>query len=977
MEKIYRVENPSLETDEILLEETIFHNANGYIGVRGCLEEGCPKNIPSIRGSYINGFYDFARMEQAEKLCGLIEEKQTILNVADTQTIRLYVDGEPFSLFEGTVESNSRILNMEAGFTERKVVWVSPEGKKVQIECRRMTSFVRLPLFLMKYSVKALNFQGTVSIESVHSGEVENYYDPNDPRVAGERAQYLKPVRRHIKKGISKNLSEDILRAVFEEISEISLLESETVKSALRVCSAVSHRFELPCQVKTDENGHSVIKTITFDLKKDQEAVLYKYTVFSDSVRNADCSQEAISYLEEVLKVPVEELYEEQRCYLSDYWERAFLEIKGDEQLNEAVSYNMYELLQSVGKDRYCNVAAKGLSGEGYEGHYFWDTEMYIEPYFLLTTPEIVKNLISYRYTTLQWAKENAAALGHRKGALYPWRTIMGKECSGYFPSGSAAYHINGDIAYSIISYYLVTKDLEFIREKGMEIMVETARLWMDMGVWHEGTFRIHEVTGPDEYTCMVNNNYYTNVLAKYHLYWVGKFDELLDGQPFALKEELEEFKQASERMYLPYDAELGINPQDDSFLEKKVWDLAKTPKEKFPLLLHYHPLYLYRHQVCKQADTVLAHFILEDMQSMETIRKSFLYYEKITTHDSSLSTAVFSIVASRLGMEEKAYSYFGDSAKLDLFNTHNNTKDGIHTANMGGNYMAVVYGFGGVRIKETGLYLAPSLPKDWESYRFKIYYEGRRILVETAKSGCKLILEEGEPVKLHLYGKEYLLMDCIEQKKKYRAVIFDLDGVICYTDHYHYLAWKEIADKLGIHFDEEVNNRLRGVSRKESFDIILEKYEKTLSEKEKEEYIAQKNAVYVELLGEMSPSDLPLEVKDTLESLRNKGMKLAIGSSSKNAGKILDKLGLGTFFDAVSDGNCISRSKPDPEVFLKAAEYLGMDAADCLVVEDAAAGIQAAVAAGMDSAGLLEAAKEEGCTYALDSISDLVKIIK
>lgn len=958
LEKIYKVDCKSLTAEAILLQETIFHNANGYIGIRGCLEEGCPQEIHSIRGSYINGFYDFARMNQAEKLCGLVEEKQTILNVADTQTMRLHIDGETFSLFEGEVEENSRTLNMEEGWSERCVIWKSPKGKRIKIRSRRMVSFVRLPLFLMKYSVEPLNFQGHVVIESLHSGEVENYYNPDDPRVAGERNVYLIPVYAGVEE-------------------DISVLESATVKSNLRVCTAVTHKVNLPGQIETVEKGHSIEKKISLNLKEGEEAVIYKYTVFSDSIRNSDCRESAIRCLKEMAAVLPGKLYHEQKEYMDDYWKKAELEIIGDDELNLAVCYNLYELLQSVGKDRYCNITAKGLSGEGYEGHYFWDTEMYIEPFFLLTNPSIVKNLISYRYTTLEQAKENATVLGHSKGALYPWRTIMGKECSGYFPSGSAAYHINGDIAYSIIAYYLATKDLDFIREKGMEILVETARLWIDAGAWYEGSFRINEVTGPDEYTCMVNNNYYTNALAKYHLYWVVKFDSLLGGQNYAKKEEIEEFEEASAKMYLPYNEKLGINPQDDSFLEKKIWNLSDTPKDKFPLLLHYHPLYLYRHQVCKQADTVLAHFILEDMQSLETIRNSFLYYEKITTHDSSLSTAVFSIVASKLGLEEKAYQYFGDSAKLDLYNRHHNTKDGIHTANMGGSYMTAVYGFGGVRMKETGLFLAPSLPKTWKGYKFKICYEDSLIRVEVHKQGCRVILEEGNSIKLFLYGKEYLLTDCIEQKNCYQAVIFDLDGVICHTDHYHYLAWKQVADELGIPFDEQINNRLRGVSRKESFEIILENYEGKLSEEEKALYISKKNDIYVNLLEQMSESDLKEEVRQTLESLRSKGLKLAVGSSSKNTKKILNKLGLADFFDAVSDGNNITRSKPDPQVFQMAAQYIEVAPKYCLVVEDATMGVQAAIAAGMDSAALTDARKGNACTYKLDSFADLVKIIK
>jgi len=449
--------------------------------------------------------------------------------------------------------------------------------------------------------------------------------------------------------------------------------------------------------------------------------------------------------------LPVADIYRAQEEYLARYWKRAHVEISGDDELNLALHYNMYQLLQSVGKDAHCNIAAKGLSGEGYEGHYFWDTEMYVQPYFLLTNPEIVKNLIAFRGATLGHARENARALGHGSGALYPWRTIMGKECSGYYVSGSAAYHINGDIAHSIISYYFATLDLAFIESVGLEILVETARLWLDAGNWHEGSFQIHEVTGPDEYTCMVSNNYFTNALAKHHLLWTAKFCEMLPTQSLASAEEIAAFKKASLAMYLPYDKDLDINPQDDSFLRKKAWDLSKTPKEKFPLLLNYHPLYLYRHQVCKQADTVLAHFVLEDMQSLETMRNSYLYYEKITTHDSSLSTAIFSAMASKLGMKEKAYDYFGDSAKLDLFDAHGNTKDGIHTANMGGAYMAIVYGFGGLRVKEDGLHLSPWLPAAWEGYEFKVCFRGALLCVKVDKTGIRVTREEGPQVDVHL----------------------------------------------------------------------------------------------------------------------------------------------------------------------------------------------------------------------------------
>ncbi len=749
---IYRISDPLLDNDSLLLQETLFHNANGYVGVRSNFEEGYPDGMQTIRGTYINGFYDFAPMKQAEKLYGLIEEKQTILNVADVQGICLNIDQEEFSVFDGQLLACERYLDMAAGITVRRVVWRSESGKEVEICIKRMASYQCLSLFTIEYSVTALNFDGFLSFTSTHAGDVQNYCNPDDPRVAGENFEHLVPVRAQL-------------------IDGTSCLVTKTAKSNLSVCTLVRNVLSKDCASEQNLVGHRSIYKATASIVKDETVVLKKYCIFSDSLRFINYVDHAFREMDAVLSIPLEIHYARQKEYLIKFWNQTSLDIDGDEELALAIRYNLYQLIQSVGKDEYSNIAAKGLSGEGYEGHYFWDTEMYIQPFFVLTNPAIAKNLIFFRYRTLKEARENARLLGHQSGALYPWRTIMGKECSGYFPSGTAAYHINGDIAYAIVSYYLATKDLEMIAQQGAEIIFETARLWIDTGNEYEGRFCINEVTGPDEYTCMVNNNYFTNVSAQYHLRWAVRFYELLKkagrlapvAEKIGLKEdEIAAFARAADTMYLPYDETLKINPQDDSFLQKEIWNIAATPKEKFPLLLHYHPLYLYRYQVCKQADTVLSHVIFEDAQSEETMRNSFLYYEKITTHDSSLSTGIFSIMASRLRMTKKAYDYFGDSAKLDLFNTHHNTKDGIHTANMGSSYMVMVYGFGGLRLKETGLYFSPSLPEKWNGYQFRICYEGSHIQVAVGRESVEFTLLDGAAKNLFVYGKPYELNDMI-----------------------------------------------------------------------------------------------------------------------------------------------------------------------------------------------------------------------
>lgn len=735
----YEIKDFKLDNDSLMVYETIFHNANGYIGVRSNFEEGYPDGYNSIRGSYINGFYDIVSMPQAEKLFGFVEEKQTIINVADVQTIKLIINGEYFSMFDGEVLESTRMLDMKKGTTLRNVVWKSPKNDEVEISIKRMASFTHLNLFTIEYSVKALNSDCEIELISEHKGDVKNYFDPNDPRVAGEENNHI------------------IIEDSYTE-NNVSYIFSKTVTSNLKFATAVKNRVFV---------NDTEVETLKNNIKKDETVTLVKYCIFADELRCGDqLRKEIIDMSNELSNTAISELYQEQENYLNEYWETASLEIEGDDDLAIATKYNLYQLIQSVGKDEHANIGAKGISGEGYEGHYFWDTEMYIQPFFVLSNPEISKNLISHRYSILDNARENARILGHKKGALYPWRTISGTECSGYFPAGSAQYHINGDIAHSIVDYYLVTKDFDFIAEKGAEIIFETARLWIDAGTFVDDKFEIHEVTGPDEYTCLVNNNYYTNACAKYNLYWAVQFYKMLKkaNRLDVIKkidldiDEVVEFKVAEKSMLLLRDEKLGINPQDDSFLRKKKWDIENTPEDKFPLLLHYHPMYIYRHQVLKQADTVLAHFVFEDYQDIETIRKSFEYYEDITTHDSSLSTCIYSIVASKLGMHDKAYEYFGDSALLDLFNTHKNTKDGIHTANMAGNYMVVVYGFAGLRIKESGLYLNPYLPKQWTSYKFTINYNNSKINFEINKDCVIITLLAGEQQEIFVNNEKVIL---------------------------------------------------------------------------------------------------------------------------------------------------------------------------------------------------------------------------
>ncbi|MCI1772655.1 MAG: family 65 glycosyl hydrolase [Paenibacillus lautus] len=747
----WNISNPDLSQQALLNMESIFALGNGYLGVRGNFEEGYGDRLSTIRGTYLNAFHDVIEIPYGEKLFAFPDTQQKLVNNIDAQTVLIYLgdEKEPFRLDHGTITAHERRLHMDKGYSERIVQWKSPEGKEIKLTFRRLVSFSHRELFAIDVRMEPVNFNGQVRIVSTVNGKVKNYTNANDPRVGAGHAERMTVIDAGVK-------------------GSDAYVVDETMASKLRAACVTRHRLNADADIRLEAGTGEV--TFTAVLPLTGPIQFTKYNLYTDSLRHGqDMLERGIQLQEELKDTSFEDLLAEQGEYLNDYWKSADVVIQNDDQLQEGIRFNLFQLLQSAGRDKHSNISAKGLSGEGYEGHYFWDTEIYMFPVFLMTQPDIARQLLLYRYSTLEQARDRAREMGHRQGALFPWRTISGTECSSFFPSGTAQYHISADIAYSYIQYYLAEQDRDFLLSYGAEVLIETARLWADIGHYYNGAFHIDEVTGPDEYTCCVNNNYYTNVMAKHNLKWAAKSCAILEsydvqgfkslcGRLGVTADEISAWAKAADAMLLPYDEALGINPQDDTFLRKAVWDFENTPEDKYPLLLNYHPLTIYRYQVCKQADTVLAHFLLEDEQSLETIQRSYDYYEGITTHDSSLSSCIFSIMASKIGNMDKAYDYFIETARLDLDNTHGNTKDGLHMANMGGTWMSIVYGFAGMRLKESGLSLSPAIPKDWEKYAFRLNFRGRLIGVNIEKDGVTLEIVEGESIEIKLYGEAVTL---------------------------------------------------------------------------------------------------------------------------------------------------------------------------------------------------------------------------
>ena len=555
----------------------------------------------------------------------------------------------------------------------------------------------------------------------------------------------------------------------------LGVLVQKTRHSQMALACAAANRVETRnpggVSVFPGIDGDLVKTEYRFDAQAGEKITLDKFICYTTTIDLAEQELRAAASAEvlQAAQAGYEKLRLDQAAFLAKFWHNSDIEIGGDVSLQQGIRFNIFHLLQSTGRDGRTNIAAKGLTGEGYEGHYFWDTETFVLPFFLYNTPEISRKLLEYRYNTIDRARERARQMSHNRGALFPWRTINGDECSAYYPAGTAQYHIDADIAFAVKRYVEATGDDDFLVTCGAEILFETARLWADLGRFipaRGDKFCINGVTGPDEYNAVVNNNCYTNLMAKVNLEYANRIAGWMKGshpgQYEALKkkiglaeEEVLFWKKAADSMYVPYDTGLGIHLQDDAFLDRAPWDFENTPRQNYPLLLHYHPLVIYRHRVCKQADLVLALFLLGDLFTAEEKKRNYDFYEPYTTHDSSLSTSIFSVMASETGYPDKVYAYFMNTARMDLDDRHGNTKDGIHAANMAGAWMCLVNGFAGMRTHEHTLSFNPTLPQGWQSYSFKILFRGSRIQVTVTGQGAQYRLLEGEALTLLHSGKE------------------------------------------------------------------------------------------------------------------------------------------------------------------------------------------------------------------------------
>ncbi|MGH7180635.1 MAG: glycoside hydrolase family 65 protein [Nitrospiraceae bacterium] len=729
--------------------ETMFALGNGYLGMRGCFEEGGPIDQ---NGTFINGFYESWPIVYPEEAYGLATTGQTIVNATDAKIIKLYVDDEPFWLPHANLRSFDRRLNMQSGTLDRDIVWETPAGKRVSIRSRRLVSFEHRHLAAMFYQVTLLNATAPVVLSSElianEPGQRRNNHDPRQAKVFTEK------VLHH--------------RLSYAKGQRVVLCHA-TNRSRMILSCAIDHVLDTSCQAKwethyTEDAGQAVA---SIDAEPERPITLIKYMAYHTS--HTAPPEEMCARVERTLDRAAADgfasLLASQEQYMNDFWQRSDVEITTNPMragasttaVQQAIRFNLFHILQAAARAENVGVPAKGLTGGAYEGHYFWDSEIYVLPFLIYTAPRIAKNLLRFRHSMLDKARERARELNQR-GAMYPWRTINGEEASAYYAAWTAAHHINADIIYALRKYVQATGDEKFLLDEGAEMLVETARLWLSLGFYSlrkEGKFCIHGVTGPDEYNTVVDNNVYTNLMARENLRYAAETVEMVrERRPDLFTAlvhkthldapEIADWKRAADLMYVPYDQRLKMTPQDDQFLEQEPWDFKHTPSERYPLLLYYHPLTIYRYQVIKQADLVLAMVLLGHEFSSDLKRRNFEFYDPITTGDSSLSPCIQSIMAAEVGDMAKALEYARVATLMDLGDVAGNVKDGCHIAAMGGVWMVFVYGFAGLRDYCGQLSFRPALPDSLDCLRFRLIFQGQILEVHVRRDTTGYTLKTG-----------------------------------------------------------------------------------------------------------------------------------------------------------------------------------------------------------------------------------------
>jgi len=729
------VRETALDLDRLAQSESVLALSNGHIGLRGNLDEGEPHGIA---GTYLNSFYERRPLPYAEGGYGYPESGQTVVNVTDGKIIRLLVDDAPFDVRYGTLHHHERRLDLRDGVLTRDADWTSPAGKRVRVRSRRLVSFTQRAVAAIEYQVQAVDAAVRVIVQSELITNEEQSTTSVDPRVAAALENPLEAVEHVVGTHSAllvhrTRVSKQLMAAGMEHV--VTGGEGVVVESDGE-----------PCWARTNVTGVlqpgatlTVVKTMAYGWS---------------SIRSVPSLRDQVAAaLIGARRTGFAGLLREQQEYLREFWDNADVVIDGDAQLQQAIRFGLFHVLQSGARAERRAIPAKGLTGPGYDGHTFWDTEGFVLPVLTYTQPQAAADALRWRHSTLWLARERAQALGLR-GAAFPWRTIRGQECSGYWPAGTAAFHVNADIADAVLRYRMVTGDDTLDRECGVELLVETARLWDSLGHFdRRGVWHLPGVTGPDEYSALADDNIFTNLMAARNLRGaadaVARHPDLADRLGVTDQEALS-WRTAAAAVHLPYDTELDVHEQSAGFTGHPEWAFTDDPAQ-YPLLLSAPYFELYRRQVVKQADLVLAMHWCGDAFTPAQKARNLDYYERRTVRDSSLSAGTQAVLTAEVGHLELAHRYAREAATVDLLDLHHNSRDGLHMASLASAWTAIVSGFGGLRDHGGVLSFDPALPAGIDQLSFAVRWQGRSLRVTVTSTQATYALHDEDPRPLTL----------------------------------------------------------------------------------------------------------------------------------------------------------------------------------------------------------------------------------
>ncbi|MBD2578808.1 beta-phosphoglucomutase [Oscillatoria sp. FACHB-1406] len=931
--------------------ETVFTLGNGYLGTRGSFEEGYPDSCPA---TLIHGVYDDVPVVYTE-----------LANCPDWLALTVQTEGELFRLNQGEILSYQRQLDLQRGILTREVRWKSPSGKTLDLKFERFASLADQHLLGLRCQVTPVDFDGEIEVQVSINGYPDNQgvlhwqwvKQGTGEAHSATPAPYIWLHVRTRSSGIDLGIA-----------SRVAIAGTDTAKMQIKGCE-----------------GYPTLST-TFNARAGQ-------TVTLDKVSSVLTSREADNPAQQVQEhLQAQPDYETVRSQQVEAWAKTWqacdIIIEGDLIAQIAARYNLFQLLISAPRhDDRVSIGAKTLSGFGYRGHVFWDTEIFILPVLTLTYPELTRNLLTYRYHTLAGARRKAKGYGY-PGAVYAWESAdTGDEVTPRWvlPTskqaepiriwcGDREVHITTDVAYALWQYWQATGDDEWMRDYGAEILLDTAVFWGTRVEWNGRLerYELRDVIGPDEYHERVDNNAFTNRMVQWHLEtalnildWLRQHDgdraKTLETQLDLNPNRLRLWSEIIRRIWIPYDKERDLIEQCQGFFKIEDINLADYEPRTRSMQAILGIEGANDRQVLKQPDVLMLLYLMRNLVNRSSLNETGLYYDRDTlqrnwdyymprtdhTYGSSLGPAIHAILACDLESPEEAYEHFLRAAMVDLEDVRGNAAEGIHAASTGGIWQAIIFGFGGVRISPDGPTANPQLPPGWTRLAFQLQWRGKTYRYDFPTATKETL----EPVT---YSTNNLMS---AQKPAspldIAAVIFDLDGVITDTAEYHYRGWQQLADEEGIAFDREANEAMRGLSRRDSLMVLLGDRAAMYGEKQLQEMMDRKNDYYRESIRAIGPADLLPGALSLLDELKAAGLKVAIGSASKNAQEVIESLGVGDRIDSISDGYSVARSKPAPDLFLHAAGELGVEPARCVVFEDAGSGVEAALAAGMYAVGL------------------------